>query len=172
MLWESLCSCPCSLPLLGLGFVLLLLFFPLFFPASFTKTPFLPRAPGDLHRKLTLNMAKERPGRPGRGSSHKMRCVALCVPFVIPLHNELPRPPTSPGVPPGAPSAVLPDAAAGRAGDAACRVAESTAFVLRKGEIWAGWRSPCSLNSKKPPRIPPALVPPAEPFHQPHSDGF
>lgn len=83
----------------GPGFCAFASFFPLYFPASFTKTPILPPpCPGDLHRKLTLNMAKERPGRPGRGSSHKMWCVALCVPFVIPLHNELPRPPTSPGL--------------------------------------------------------------------------
>lgn len=83
----------------GPGFCAFASFFPLYFPASFTKTPILPPpCPGDLHRKLTLNMAKERPGRPGRGSSHKMWCVALCVLFVIPLHNELPRPPTSPGL--------------------------------------------------------------------------
>lgn len=83
----------------GPGFCAFASFSSLYFPASFTKTPILPSpCPGDLHRKLTLNMAKERPGRPGRGSSHKMWCVALCVPFVIPLHNELPRPPTSLGL--------------------------------------------------------------------------
>lgn len=84
----------------GPGFCAFASFSSLYFPVSFTKTPILPSpCPGDLHRKLTLNMAKERLGRPGRGSSHKMWCVALCVPFVIPLHNELPWPPTSPGLP-------------------------------------------------------------------------
>lgn len=84
----------------GPGFCAFASFSSLYFPASFTTTPILPSpCPGDLRRKLTLNMAKERPGRAGRGSSHKMWCVGLCVPFVIPLHNELPWPPTSPGLP-------------------------------------------------------------------------
>lgn len=139
----------------GPGFCAFASFSSLYFPASFTKTPILPSpCPGDLHRKLTLNMAKERPGRPGRGSSHKMWCVALCVPFVIPLHNELRWPPTSPGLPA---SSLLPlDVAAGRDGDAPRQAVESTAFVLRKGKIWAGWRLPCSCSSKKYLASPPA----------------
>jgi len=103
MLWESLCSRSCSLPLPGLGFVLLPLFFFFFLSfflfQPFTKTPILPPRPGDLHRKLTLNTAKERRGRLGRGSSHKMRCVALCVPFVIPCTMNCPGHPPALGYP-------------------------------------------------------------------------
>lgn len=84
---------PCSLPtpdpwvvgmsLQALGIIVLLSLQPAaagpafcacascFSPASFTKTPILPLCPGDLHRKLTLNTAKERRGRQGEEAHTK-----------------------------------------------------------------------------------------------------
>lgn len=99
MLWESLCSCPCSPPPPGLRSVLLhfcFLFFPFFFSSLFHKDTYSPSPP----QGFTLDTAKERPGkagRLGRGSSHKMRCVALCVPFVIPCTMNCPGHPPAPG---------------------------------------------------------------------------
>lgn len=132
------------------AFALLLPFFPFFFLlASFTKTPILPPRPRD------LPSTRQKKGRAARERklTQNVVCGSLC-PLCNSLHNELPWPPTSPRVHPGAPSAVLPDGAAGRVGDAPCRVAESTLFVLGRGAVRAGWRSPCSCSSKKPPCIP------------------
>lgn len=121
-------------------------FFPLF-SSLFHKDTYSPlTVPWGFTQKAHPQHGKRKARAPGRGSSHKMWCVALCVPFVIPLHNELPWPPTSPGLPASSPLPL--HVAAGRDGDAPRQAAESTAFVLRKGEIWAGWRLPCSCTAK------------------------
>lgn len=71
-------------------------FFLFFFSSLFHKDTYSPSPP----QGFTLDTAKERPGkagRLGRGSSHKMRCVALCVPFVIPCTMNCPGHPPAPG---------------------------------------------------------------------------
>lgn len=82
-------------------------FFPLF-SSLFHKDTYSPlTVPWGFTQKAHPQHGKRKARAPGRGSSHKMWCVALCVPFVIPLHNELPWPPTSPGLPAFIPPAPL-----------------------------------------------------------------
>lgn len=105
-----------------------------FFLASFTKTPILPPRPRD------LPSTRQKKGRAAweRKLTQNAVCGSLC-PLCNSLHNELPWPPTSPWVHPGAPSAVLPDGAVGRVGGQWGEL----------GMLLAGWPRAQSLCSGK-----------------------
>lgn len=98
-------SSPCrnffarSANLCAAGWVLCLFsfFFFFFHPSSLSnKDTYSPLAPRGFTQKAHPPHGER---KAGRGSSPRVRCVALCLPFVTPLHKARPRPPTRPQAP-------------------------------------------------------------------------
>lgn len=81
---------------LPVGFCAFSLFF-FFHPSSLSnKDTYSPLAPRGFTQKAHPPHGER---KAGRGSSPRVRCVALCLPFVTPPHNARPRPPTRPQAP-------------------------------------------------------------------------